>query len=135
MADNLQWIRFSNGKEKQVPKHIALDPSVQKAQNFEPITKKGGTVLPVTTAAPPPQKKNVAAVSPDKQEVTASADAITPSSNSAKELYKQNKAGKSFVEIAKSLGIHWRAVEQQINDYKQANQIDNETPTPEHDNH
>ncbi len=134
MAENLQWIRFWNGTEKQVPKHIALDPTVQKAQNFEPINKQGGTPLQ-PTEAPVPQKKNVAAVSPDKQEVTASADAITPAGSPAKELYEQNKAGKSFAEIAKGLGIHWRAVEKQVAEYKEANNIVDETPTQSHDNH
>ncbi len=57
MADNLQWIRFANGKEKQVPAHIALDPSVQKSQNFQPINGAGGHTLQPGSVRVPQKKK------------------------------------------------------------------------------
>jgi hypothetical protein len=36
MADNL-WIRFADGREKQVPSHLALDATMQQTLNFKPV--------------------------------------------------------------------------------------------------
>lgn len=53
MADNL-WIRFADGREKQVPSHLALDATMQQTLNFKPVN------APVTAGAKtvkPPQPK------------------------------------------------------------------------------
>jgi len=127
MSD-LQWIRFANGKEKQVPKHIALDPTTQKAQKFEAIDKPGGNVVASSVLPETSKKKDVAVAAAAKSDEIIDAPALTD-----KELFEQHKGGKPLKEIAASLGIHWKSVEKRINDYKAANPesataLTNETP-------
>jgi len=127
MSDSLQWIRFKNGKEKQVPKHIALDASVQKSQNFAPIDAPGGNVVEGIILPEASKKKDVVAVAANPDDIVEK-PALTD-----KDLYEQFKGGKSFKDIARELGIHWKAAEKQINDYKAVNPevaeiLTNETP-------
>lgn len=127
MSD-LHWIRFAKGTEKQVPKHIALDPTVQKAQKFEAIDKPGGNVVASSVLPETSKKKGVAAA-----EAVNSDEIVDTPTLTDKELFELHKGGKAFKQIAASLGIHWRAVEKRINDYKEANPepattLTNETP-------
>ncbi len=127
MSD-LQWIRFANGKEKQVPKHIALDPTVQKAQKFEAIDKPGGNVVASSVLPETSKKKDVAVAAAVKPDEITEKPALTD-----KDLFEQHKGGKPLKEIASGLGIHWKSVEKRINDYKAANPepattLTNETP-------
>ena len=115
MSD-LQWIRFANGKEKQVPKHIALDPITQKSQKFEAIDKAGGNVVARSVLPETSKKKDVAVAAVVKPDEITEKPALTD-----KDLFEQHKGGKPLKEIAASLGIHWKSVEKRINDYKLAN--------------
>jgi hypothetical protein len=115
MASGLTWIRFTkNNKEKEVPTHVALDISNQKSQGFIVLDGPGGSAVEGTVQPAQTQKKSAAA-----GEDTISA----PNANQAKELYEANKAGKSYAQLAKDLGIHYKAVEKIITEYKAENKI------------
>lgn len=127
MSD-LQWIRFANGKEKQVPKHIALDTTTQKSQKFEAIDKPAGNVVASSVLPETSKKKDVAVAAAVKPDEITEKPALTD-----KDLFEQHEGGKPLKEIAASLGIHWKSVEKRINDYKLANPepataLTNETP-------
>lgn len=136
MSDNLQWIRFSNGTEKQVPKHIALDESTRKQHKFELIDKAQGKVVEVP-AIPVPEKKSAAGdngVEKENAGINETEGEVLNNDETgkvadAKLWYEKNKAGTSFAEIAKSNGLHWKSVQTAINKYKAENNIVDETPT------
>lgn len=104
---SLQWIRFKNGKEKQVNEKLAFDPNLQKIQQFVVIDSPSGNVV----SAPQPigQKK---IVTPATNEVKAV--------DYEKAFIKLNADGQSFAEIGKPNGLHWKQVEKIVGKAKES---------------
>lgn len=128
MSNGLHWIRFANGKEKQVPQHLALDASTQKSQNFVPIDGPKGNTLTAQAAPVVTEKKSVAEDElKNAEEATANAEikpapeagTITTDTESVEaKMIRLHTAGKSYAEIAKEFGVHWKKVEKVVVDSK-----------------
>jgi hypothetical protein len=101
----LQWIRFKNGKEKEVNEKLAFDPNLQKVQQFVVIDAPSGNAVsaPILNA----EKKSVPPVTSEPKAV-----------DYKKEFLKANLEGKAFAEIAKPSGLHWKQVEKIIGEAK-----------------
>lgn len=126
MAEGLHWIRFSNGKEKQIPQHLALDLSLQKQQGFEAIDGPGGKTVE-GVAEQVSQKKSAVAVEGNNK--APKADEEIKEVGPAEQWYNEHKSGKTFPEIAKSNGVHYKTVESAVNKYKAEKNIVDETQT------
>lgn len=102
----LQWIRFKNGKEKEVNEKLAFDPNLQKVQQFVVIDAPSGNVIsaPILNTK---EKKSVETVSNEPKAV-----------DYKKEFLKANLDGKAYAEIAKPNGLHWKQVEKIVGEAK-----------------
>lgn len=103
----LQWIRFKNGKEKEVNEKLAFDPALQKAQGFVVIDAPSGNVVST------PQAGNQKKIAPN-------ADAGLKAVDYEKTFIKLNMDGQSFAEIAKPNGLHWKQVEKIVGKAKES---------------
>jgi len=103
----LQWIRFKNGKEKEVNEKLAFDPNLQKIQGFVVIDAPSGNI--VSTPVSGSQKK-----------IVPNADAGLKPVDYEKAFIKQNMDGQSFSEIAKPNGLHWKQVEKIVGKAKES---------------
>lgn len=101
----LQWIRFKNGKEKEVNEKLAFDPNLQKVQQFVVIDAPSGNIVsaPILNT----EKKSV-------QPVVNEIKAV----DYKKEFLKANLDGKAYAEIAKPNGLHWKQVEKIVGEAK-----------------